>query len=122
MPASRCSASRWTWTASGGPRWPTSRSSARPTRATTSWSTARPAAVWRTVRELKGRGRIAGHLAAAPAYGGDGEAISTAGALHHAAHDLGWDAVVCGPGPGILGSASALGHGGMAALDTAHAA
>ena len=25
----------------------------------------------------------------------------------------GWDAAVCGPGPGILGSASALGHGGM---------
>lgn len=29
---------------------------------------------------------------------------------------------MCGPGPGILGSASALGHGGMAALDSAHAA
>ena len=27
-----------------------------------------------------------------------------------------------GPGPGILGSASALGHGGMVALDSAHAA
>ena len=27
-----------------------------------------------------------------------------------------------GPGPGILGSATALGHGGLAALDTAHAA
>ena len=36
--------------------------------------------------------------------------------------ELGWDAAVCGPGPGILGSGSALGHGGMAALDTAHAA
>ena len=35
---------------------------------------------------------------------------------------MGWDAVIAGPGPGILGSASALGHGGMAALDTAHAA
>ena len=29
---------------------------------------------------------------------------------------------MCGPGPGIIGSASALGHGGMAALDSAHAA
>jgi hypothetical protein len=75
------------------------------------------------VRDLSARGLLAGHLTAGPAYGGaDGEAISTAGAIHHALGDLGWDAVVCGPGPGILGSESALGHGGMAALDTAHAA
>jgi Protein of unknown function (DUF3866) len=29
---------------------------------------------------------------------------------------------VCGPGPGIVGSSSPLGHGGMSALDSAHAA
>ena len=81
-----------------------------------------PGALSQTVPELKERGLIDGDLTAGAAYGGDGEAISTAGALHHGAHDLGWDAVVCGPGPGILGSASALGHGGMAALDSAHAA
>jgi hypothetical protein len=75
-----------------------------------------------TVRELKSRGLIDGHLSAGQAYGGDGEAISTAGAIHHAAHDLDWDAVLCGPSPGILGSASRLGHGGMVALDSAHAA
>ena len=34
----------------------------------------------------------------------------------------GWDAAIAGPGPGILGSATRLGHGGLAALDTAHAA
>ena len=73
------------------------------------------------MRQLKARGVLDGHLTAAAAYGGDGEAISTPGALHHAAHDLGWDAVLCGPGPGILGSASRLGHGGMVALDTIHA-
>ncbi len=33
---------------------------------------------------------------------------------------LDWDAAVCGPGPGIVGSSSVLGHGGMAALDSAH--
>jgi Protein of unknown function (DUF3866) len=27
---------------------------------------------------------------------------------------------VCGPGPGIVGSSSSLGHGGMSALDSAH--
>src|ERR687897_888137 len=33
-----------------------------------------------------------------------------------------WDAILAGPGPGILGSATRYGHGGAAALDTAHAA
>ena len=35
---------------------------------------------------------------------------------------FGWDAVLAGPGPGIIGSETRLGHGGIAALDTAHAA
>jgi Protein of unknown function (DUF3866) len=76
----------------------------------------------RTVADLRGHGLLAGFLTAGPAYGGEGEAISVPGALHHGLHDLGWDAAVCGPGPGILGSGSALGHGGMAALDSAHGA
>ena len=76
----------------------------------------------RTVRELRERGLLAGHLTAGAAFGGEGEAITTAGALHHGLRALGWDAAVCGPGPGIVGSGSALGHGGMAALDSAHAA
>ncbi len=75
----------------------------------------------RTVAELRERGLLAGHLTAGAAFGGDGEAITTAGALHHGLRSLGWDAAICGPGPGIVGSASALGHGGMSALDSAHA-
>jgi hypothetical protein len=75
-----------------------------------------------TVRALLDRGLLAGHITAGPAYGGAGEAITTAGAIHHGLATLGWDAAVCGPGPGIVGSSSALGHGGMAALDSAHAA
>jgi Protein of unknown function (DUF3866) len=75
------------------------------------------------VRELRESGLLAGHLAAGPAFGGaDGDAITTAAALHHGLTALGWDAAVAGPGPGILGSGSALGHGGMAALDSAHTA
>jgi hypothetical protein len=81
-----------------------------------------PGALSDVVRDLRERGLLAGHLTAAPAFGGDGEAITTPGAIHHGLHDLGWDAVLCGPGPGILGSGSALGHGGMTALDSAHAA
>jgi hypothetical protein len=61
-------------------------------------------------------------VTAGPSYGGELEAISVTGALHAAAGELGWDAAIAGPGPGILGSATRYGHGGMAALDTAHAA
>jgi hypothetical protein len=75
-----------------------------------------------TVRMLRERGLLAGHVTAGAAFGGDAEAITTAGALHHGLTVLGWDAAVCGPGPGIVGSSSAFGHGGMAALDSAHAA
>jgi hypothetical protein len=75
------------------------------------------------VRELREGGLLAGHLTAGPAFGGaDGDAITTAAALHHGLTALGWDAAVAGPGPGILGSGSALGHGGLAALDSAHTA
>jgi hypothetical protein len=75
-----------------------------------------------TVRMLRERGLLAGHLTAGAAFGGEGEAITTAGALHHGLRVLGWDAAVCGPGPGIVGSGSTLGHGGMSALDSAHVA
>ncbi|HEV3319296.1 MAG TPA: DUF3866 family protein [Solirubrobacteraceae bacterium] len=76
----------------------------------------------RTVRALRERGLLAGHLTAGAAFGGEGEAITIAGALHHGLDALGWDAAVCGPGPGIVGSDSSLGHGGLSALDSAHAA
>jgi hypothetical protein len=76
----------------------------------------------RAVRLLRERDLLAGHLTAGAAFGGEGEAITTAGALHHGLRTLGWDAAVCGPGPGIVGSSSPLGHGGISALDSAHAA
>ncbi len=75
------------------------------------------------VRELRAGALLAGHLTAGPAFGGaDGDAITTAAALHHGFTEMGWDAAVAGPGPGILGSGSALGHGGLQALDCAHTA
>ena len=81
-----------------------------------------PGSLSRDVAELRERNLLCGHITAAPAYGGEHEALSVPGALDAAAHRLGWDAVLAGPGPGIIGSATHLGHGGMAALDTAHAA
>jgi hypothetical protein len=80
-----------------------------------------PGSLSRDVAELRERGLLCGHITAAPAYGGEHEAISVAGALDAAAHRLGWDAAISGPGPGIIGSDTRLGHGGIAALDTAHA-
>jgi hypothetical protein len=76
----------------------------------------------RDVAELRERGLLCDHITAAPAYGGEHEALSVAGALDAAANSLGWDAALVGPGPGIIGSETRLGHGGMAALDNAHAA
>ncbi len=76
----------------------------------------------KAVRALRKRGLLAGHITAGSSYGGELEAITTAGGLHHGFHALAWDAAVCGPGPGIVGSSSPLGHGGMNALDSAHTA
>jgi hypothetical protein len=81
-----------------------------------------PGSLSRDVAQLRERGLLGGHIAAAPAYGGEHEALSVAGALDAAADGLGWDAAIVGPGPGIIGSETRLGHGGMAALDSAHAA
>jgi hypothetical protein len=80
-----------------------------------------PGSLSRDVADLRERGLLCGHITAAPSYGGEHEAISVAGALDAAARELEWDAIIAGPGPGIIGSDSRLGHGGMAALDTAHA-
>jgi hypothetical protein len=80
-----------------------------------------PGSLSRDVAELRERDLLCGHVTAAPAYGGEYEALSTVGALD-AANRLGWDAALVGPGPGIIGSSTEFGHGGMAALDSAHAA
>lgn len=81
-----------------------------------------PGALSRDVADLRERGLLCGHMTAGAAYGGEHEAISLTGGIDAAARGLGWEAIVAGPGPGILGSATRLGHGGIAALDAAHAA
>jgi hypothetical protein len=81
-----------------------------------------PGSFSRDVQQLRERGLLVSHVTAGAAYGGEYEAISTVGALDAAAGDLGCDVILVGPGPGIIGSDTAYGHGGMAALDNAHAA
>jgi hypothetical protein len=81
-----------------------------------------PGALSSDVAQLRQFGLLAGHLTAGAAYGGEYEAVTTLGAIDAAARRLGCDAILCGPGPGILGSATVYGHGGIAALESAHAA
>lgn len=80
-----------------------------------------PGGLSKDVAVLGERGLLHGSISASPSYGGT-DAISVVGALHAAAEELGWDAAIVGPGPGILGSGTRYGHGGMAALEAAHAA
>ncbi|HWT90881.1 MAG TPA: DUF3866 family protein [Solirubrobacterales bacterium] len=80
-----------------------------------------PGSLSRDVKQLRERDLLAGHITVAPTYGGEHEAMTTPGAID-AAGELGWDAVLVGPGPGIIGSNTDLGHGGMAALESAHSA
>lgn len=81
-----------------------------------------PGAFSQTVAQLRERELLCDHVTASPSYGGELEAMTTIGALHHGLTARGWDCAIAGPGPGIIGSATALGHGGMVALDTLHAA
>ena len=68
-----------------------------------------PGSLSRDVAELRERGLLCGHLTAAPAYGGEHEAISVAGALDAAA--AGWAGTRCSPGPGRGSSARRRGSG-----------
>jgi hypothetical protein len=70
------------------------------------------------VRALKGRGLLERSIGVGPCFGGDLQAVSTISALAWASA-AGFDAAVCAVGPGIVGTASRFGHGG---LNAAHAA
>lgn len=81
-----------------------------------------PGSLSRDVTTLRERSLLCGHITAAPAYGGEAEALSTFGAIDAAVCGLGWEAVLVGPGPGIIGSETEYGHGGVEAVNSAHAA
>jgi hypothetical protein len=73
------------------------------------------------VRALRVRGLLDATVSAGACFGGDVSTVTAASALAWAA-GRGYDAVVCAIGPGIVGTASRLGHGGLAAADAANAA
>jgi len=80
-----------------------------------------PLALSDTVRLLRERGLVATTVSVGACFGGEQECVGVASALAWAAGG-GYDAVVCAIGPGIVGTGSRLGHGGLAAADAANAA
>ena len=73
------------------------------------------------VRLLKTRRLLETSIAVAPCLDGDVQAVSPAAALSWA-KARGFDVVVCGIGPGIVGTGSPFGHGGLAVAEAANVA
>jgi hypothetical protein len=80
-----------------------------------------PVSLSDSVRALKERGLVEMAIAAGACVGGDVQAVGVASALAWSAA-RGFDVAICSIGPGIVGTASPLGHGGLAAADAANAA
>jgi hypothetical protein len=80
-----------------------------------------PVSLSDSVRALKGRGLIEVAVAVGACVDGDVACVSTASALAWAAAQ-GFAVAVCAIGPGIVGTGSALGHGGVVAAEAANAA
>jgi hypothetical protein len=80
-----------------------------------------PVSLSDVVRVLRERELISTAVAAGACLDGDVHSVNVHSALAWAA-GAGFDAVVCGVGPGIVGTGSHLGHGGVAAADAANAA
>ncbi|MGN6429962.1 MAG: DUF3866 family protein [Gaiellaceae bacterium] len=74
-----------------------------------------------TVRALRTRGLVAVSVSAGACFGGEFESVTTASALAWSV-GRGFDVAVCAIGPGIVGTGSRLGHGGIAAAEAANAA
>ena len=82
---------------------------------------AMPVALSDAVRALRERGLLELVVAAGPCVDADAQAVNVYSALAWC-RAQGVDVVVCSVGPGIVGTGTALGHGGVAAAQTANAA
>jgi hypothetical protein len=80
-----------------------------------------PVSLSDSVRALKGLGMLEAAVAAGACFGGDVQCVGAYSALAWAAA-AGMHVVVCGIGPGIVGTGTRLGHGGLAAAEAANAA
>jgi len=80
-----------------------------------------PVSLSDTVRALTTRRLLDRSIAVAPCFDSDLQCVTLAAALTCAASG-GADAVVCGIGPGIVGTGSRWGHGGLAVAEAANVA
>jgi hypothetical protein len=80
-----------------------------------------PVALSDTLRALRERGLVEATVGVDACFGGDHDCVTVYSALAWAAA-AGVDAAVCAIGPGVVGTGSRLGHGGMAAAGAASAA
>jgi Protein of unknown function (DUF3866) len=80
-----------------------------------------PVSLSDAVRSLKRAGLLEVAVAASPCLDGDLQAVNVASALAWCAAQ-GFAAVICSIGPGIVGTGSLLGHGGISAATAANAA
>jgi Protein of unknown function (DUF3866) len=80
-----------------------------------------PVSLSDSVRQLRARGLVGVAIAAGACFDGDVECVAIPSALAWA-RAAGFEAVVCAIGPGVVGTGSRLGHGGLAAADAANAA
>ena len=80
-----------------------------------------PVSLSDSLRVLKRRGLVEASVATGPCFDGDVQAVNVASALAWVAARE-FDAAVCSVGPGIVGTGSSLGHGGVAAAEAANAA
>jgi hypothetical protein len=80
-----------------------------------------PVSLSDSVRILKERGLVETAVATGACFDGDAQAVGVASALAWAAAQ-GFAVAICSIGPGIIGTGSTLGHGGLAAADAANAA
>jgi len=80
-----------------------------------------PAALSDSARELRAQRLIDAVATAGACFGGDVECVSVWSALAWA-KARGADVAVCAIGPGIVGTGTRLGHGGLAAVTAANAA
>src|SRR6266702_4338251 len=80
-----------------------------------------PVSLSDTVRALRERGLVGTSVAVGACLDGDHAAVSAASALAWTA-SAGFEVAVCAIGPGIVGTGSLFGHGGVAAAAAANAA
>ena len=80
-----------------------------------------PVSLSDTVRVLRARQLLEWAVAVAPCFDGDADCVSVASALLWA-KAKGADAAVCAIGPGIVGTGTSFGHGGVAVAEAANTA